>query len=71
MARLDNVTRIEVGAVLEGFCGGYFGRDSYVDKRVEARGHDWVVVRTDQGVVMFASTEDGTSIDGALLQYVR
>lgn len=34
-----------VGDVLGGFCGGYFGRDSYADKRVEAIGADWVVVR--------------------------
>lgn len=34
-----------VGETLEGFCGGYFGRDSYGTKRVEAVGADWVVAR--------------------------
>jgi hypothetical protein len=29
--------------------GGSFGRDSYEDKRVEAIGSDWVVVRYDNG----------------------
>ncbi len=36
---------LRVGDVLYGFCAGYFGRDSYEDKRVEAIGADWVVVR--------------------------
>lgn len=36
---------IEVGTALKGFCHGAFGRDSYTDKRVEAYGADWVLVR--------------------------
>lgn len=36
---------IRVGDVLEGFCGGHFGRDAHGDKRVEAVGADWVVAR--------------------------
>lgn len=28
-----------------GFSGGYFGRDSYDNKRVEAMGVDWLVAR--------------------------
>lgn len=36
---------LRVGDILYGFCGGEFGRDSYGDKRVEAIGADWVVVR--------------------------
>lgn len=38
-------TPLRVGDVLYGYCGGHFGRDSYEDKRVEAIGADWVVVR--------------------------
>jgi hypothetical protein len=38
-----------VGAVLHGFCGGYFGRDHYNCCRVEAVGVDWVVVRNLEG----------------------
>lgn len=34
-----------IGMVLEGYCNGYFGRDSYHDKRVEGFGEDWIVVR--------------------------
>lgn len=36
---------IRIGSILRGFCGGHFGRDSYHDKRVEAIGADWIVVR--------------------------
>jgi hypothetical protein len=35
--------------LLNGYCGGSFGRDSYCDKRVEAIGADWVVVRDGDG----------------------
>lgn len=52
MTRDDEPLR--VGDVLYGFCGGAFGRDSYADKRVEAIGADWVVVREDNGAVGFA-----------------
>ena len=38
---------IRVGDKLYGFCEGYFGRDSYNDKRVEAVGADWVVAREE------------------------
>ena len=40
---------IRVGDVLYGYCGGRFGRDSYGEKRVEAIGADWVVVREEDG----------------------
>ena len=36
---------LHVGDLLYGFCEGYFGRDSYGDKRVEGVGADWVVAR--------------------------
>ena len=36
---------LRVGDTLYGFCNGYFGRDSYADKQVEAIGSDWVVAR--------------------------
>ncbi len=42
---------IRVGTILYGYCGGEFGRDSYTDKRVEAIGADWVVVRYAEGDV--------------------
>ena len=36
---------IRIGIILHGFCDGYFGRDSYGCKRVEAIGADWLVAR--------------------------
>lgn len=50
---------LAVGTVLYGFCNGFFGRDSYEDKRVEAFGADWIVARDDQGRVHFANFEEG------------
>lgn len=49
---------IRVGTKLYGFCGGFFGRDDYWDKRVEAIGADWVVVRYESGGVGFCSFGD-------------
>ena len=43
-----------VGDKLYGYCGGFFGRDSYGEKTVEAVGRDWVVVREDDGDPNFA-----------------
>lgn len=44
-----------VGQFLFGFCNGYFGRDSYGRKRIEAEGADWVVVRDVNGSPCFTS----------------
>jgi hypothetical protein len=53
---------LQVDDVLDGFCGGWFGRDSYDDKRVEAIGVDWVVTRTDAGGLEFACDFGGHKI---------
>jgi len=50
---------INVGTVLYGFCNGFFGRDSYGKKRIEAIGADWVVVREEGGQPNFASFAEG------------
>jgi hypothetical protein len=56
-----------VGTVLEGYCGGCFGCDSYEDKRVEAIGADWVVAREiEKGNAVFY---DGRPED--LEEYVK
>lgn len=47
------MSALRVGDVLHGFCGGWFGRDSYSDKRVEAIGADWVVAREDDDEPVF------------------
>lgn len=35
----------EAGMLIYGYCNGYFGRDSYATKRIEAIGIDWIVAR--------------------------
>ena len=48
------MTKLLIGQILYGFCGGYFGRDDYGDKRIEAIGADWVVARhISEGDVTF------------------
>lgn len=37
---------LAVGTLLYGYCGGFFGRNSYDTKRIEAFGADWIVVRS-------------------------
>lgn len=61
---------LQVGQVLHGYCGGYFGRDSYECRRVEAVGFDWVVCRRVErpGVPEFA---DGIGIHEALQEYQK
>lgn len=59
----DTTVPLRVGDVLDGFCGGVFGRDSYEDKRVEAIGTDWVVARhgewaLDEGVEFYYGDPD-------------
>ena len=46
---------VRVGTVLTGYCRGFFGRDSYGNKRVEAVGADWVVARSEDGNPVFAA----------------
>lgn len=55
--RLDNIFR--VGDVLYGYCEGYFGRDSYDEKTVEAVGHDWMIVRENKHPVALLEVPDG------------
>ena len=45
---------LQVGMTIYGFCNGYFGRDSYAPKRIEAIGEDWLVVR-EHGKPVFAT----------------
>lgn len=44
-----------IGMMLYGYCNGYFGRDSYEPKRIEAEGIDWIVVREESGRPNFAT----------------
>jgi hypothetical protein len=62
---------IRVGSVLYGFCGGYFGRDSYSDKRVEAIGADWIVARDKRGEPVFAISDTGIDLMDELSEYLN
>ena len=51
---------LRVGQLLRGFCDGHFGGDSYLDKRIEGIGADWIVAREIGcgGYPVFASGDD-------------
>lgn len=49
---------LAIGVMLYGFCGGFFGRDSYQDKRVEAFGYDWIVARDEEGNIHFCHFDE-------------
>lgn len=58
-----------IGMKLKGFCGGFFGRDSYGDKRIEAVGNDWIVAREENGEPVFATFVSGRHRDGLLAEW--
>jgi len=47
-----------IGRMIYGFCSGYFDGDSYGNKRIEAEGYDWIVVRNEHGNPEFASFDN-------------
>ena len=65
---------LQVGQVLYGYCGEYFGRDSYESKRVEAVGVDWVVAReiSDPHCVrIYPEFAEGVNIHQDLEEYTN
>jgi hypothetical protein len=62
---------IFVGTRLHGFCGGYFGRDSYGEKVVEAVGSDWIVVREEDGTPNWAYVFDGWPTQEEMLEWTK
>ncbi len=57
-----------IGTTLWGYCNGFFGRDSYSPKRVEALGVDWVVARQldEEAAPEFASFDTPTDLSAYL-----
>ena len=51
-----------LGQILYGFCNGYFGRDSYGEKRIEGIGVDWIVARDEDGYPQTATFNKGEDI---------
>lgn len=54
------------GEVFTGYCEGYFGRDSYEYKRVEAEGADWILCRDERGHIRLATFSTGDEKVGAI-----
>lgn len=67
---------LAVGLVFKGYCGGKFGRDGYGNKRVEAFGADWIVVRWfggsyDEGALGFAVFKDQDELLRFVAEYAK
>lgn len=71
MTDLDQTRPLRVGDRLVGFCAGFFGRDSYGDKRIEALGPDWCVAREidSSQIVVATSGDNADGIDQFLLPH--
>jgi hypothetical protein len=54
---------VRVGDVVDGFCGGLFGRGFWGPARVEAVGPDWMVARTEDGLPWLAYDDDDAERD--------
>lgn len=52
-----------VGSKIHGFANGYFGRDSYDCRTIEAEGPDWLVTRNTRGQVELISRTSAERID--------
>jgi hypothetical protein len=55
--------------MLYGYCNGFFGRDSYGPKRVEAIGADWVVIREENGTPDFAYFDSPETLELRLTRW--
>jgi hypothetical protein len=55
-------TSLRVGSAIHGFANGYFGRDSYTCRVIEAEGSDWFVTRNTSGVAEFITKADAAGI---------
>jgi hypothetical protein len=52
-----------VGDRIHGFASGYFGRDSYACRTVEAVGPDWVLTRNDRDEVEVTQDRSGRELE--------
>lgn len=61
-----------IGKKIYGFCDGYFGRDSFEDKTIEAIGFDWIVAREcNGGYVHLAHFSSSEEMFNCLIQWVN
>ena len=76
MVSVENITKqiqkeyfeLKIGDIFYGFCNGYFGRDSYEDKTVEAIGPDWILVRTESDYPDMAYFRNGVNNNSEMFQ---
>ena len=60
-----------VGAEIHCFCSGYFGRDCYHDKRIEAQGYDWIVARCPECGPVFAQFGSHKELHDEVTQWIK
>lgn len=53
---------LRVGSAIHGFANGFFGRDSYLCRVIEAEGSDWFVTRNVSGEAEFVAKRDAARI---------
>jgi hypothetical protein len=69
---IESYSEIKPGVVLHGFCNGFFGRDSYGDKVIEAIGPDWVVAREEhEEEPLFASFHGWANMHEYLIDWTK
>lgn len=59
---MTDFNEAQVGGAIHGFASGYFGRDSYECRMIEAKGPDWLVLRNTRGQVQMITRSDYESI---------
>jgi hypothetical protein len=62
---------LRIGSVLHGYCNGYFGRDGYGAKRVEAIGADWLVARDICGIPTFAQFKSQEELERLTEEWLK
>lgn len=55
-----------IGKVLKGYCEGYFGRDSYGDKKIVFIGEKYIVAENEHGYPVTAYFDEGETIQDIL-----
>lgn len=60
-----------VGIRLYGYCGGYFGRDSYTDKIIIASGENWLVAKNGYNEVEFASFDNKREMEESIEEWSK
>lgn len=60
-----------VGITIYGFCDGFFGRDSYEDKKIIASGGDWVVAKGTDDITVFATFNNADDMEVLIAEWSK